>query len=69
MPVRVRLDRLLVERARRPGKAGRRHLEYTQDRRTLMDLFYWAMLGGLVGTVLMDTIGKLAGKLKIPWGG
>lgn len=34
-----------------------------------MDLFYWAMLGGLAGTVLMDIIGKLAGKLKIPWGG
>ncbi len=34
-----------------------------------MDLFYWAMLGGLVGTVMMDFTGIIAGKLKIPWGG
>ena len=34
-----------------------------------MDAFYWAMLGGLVGTVMMDFTGKLAGKLKITWGG
>ena len=34
-----------------------------------MDLFYWAMLGGLVGTVMMDFTGWMAGKLKIPWGG
>ncbi len=34
-----------------------------------MDLFYWAMLGGLVGTVMMDITGVIAGKLKIPWGG
>lgn len=34
-----------------------------------MDPFYWAMLGGLVGTVLMDITDWIAGKLKIPWGG
>ncbi len=34
-----------------------------------MDLFYWAMLGGLVGTVMMDITGMIAGQLKIPWGG
>ncbi len=34
-----------------------------------MDLFYWAMLGGLVGTVMMDTTGRIADTLKIPWGG
>ncbi len=34
-----------------------------------MDLFFWAMLGGLVGTVMMDITGILAAKLKIPWGG
>ena len=34
-----------------------------------MDLFYWAMLGGLVGTVMMDISGRIAGKLEIPWGG
>ncbi len=33
-----------------------------------MDLFYWAMLGGLVGTVMMDITERIAGKLKIPWG-
>ena len=34
-----------------------------------MELFYWSMLGGLVGTVMMDLTGVLAGKLKILWGG
>ncbi len=34
-----------------------------------MELFYWAMLGGLVGTVMMDLTGWAAGRLKIPWGG
>ncbi len=34
-----------------------------------MELFYWSMLGGLVGTVMMDIIGWIAGKLKITWGG
>ncbi len=34
-----------------------------------MDLFYWAMLGGLVGTVMMDITEGIAGRLKIPWGG
>ncbi len=34
-----------------------------------MELFYWALLGGLVGTVMMDAIDKTAGKLKITWGG
>ena len=34
-----------------------------------MDPFYWAMLGGLVGTVMMDITERIAGKLKIPWGG
>jgi len=35
-----------------------------------MELFYWALLGGLVGTVMMDVVGGIAGgKLKITWGG
>ncbi len=34
-----------------------------------MSLIYWAILGGLVGTVMMDVTEKIAGKLKIPWGG
>ncbi len=34
-----------------------------------MSLFYWAMRGGLVGTVMMDVTEKIAGKLKIHWGG
>ena len=34
-----------------------------------MELFFWALLGGLVGTVMMDVVGKIAGKLKITWGG
>ena len=42
---------------------------YPDPRGTFMDLFYWAMLGGLVGTVMMDITGRIAGKLKIPWGG
>ncbi len=39
------------------------------DRRDPMELFYWALLGGLVGTVMMDVVGWTVGKLKIPWGG
>jgi len=34
-----------------------------------MELFCWAMLGGLVGTVMMDVAGSVAGKLKLRWGG
>ena len=34
-----------------------------------MGMFFWAMMGGLVGTVLMDIIGWMAGRLKITWGG
>ncbi len=34
-----------------------------------MELFYWALLGGLVGTVMMDVVGWIAGKLKSTWGG
>ncbi len=34
-----------------------------------MDPFYWAILGGLVGTVMMDVTDKAAAKLKIRWGG
>lgn len=34
-----------------------------------MDIFYWALLGGLVGTVMMDIIDRFADKLKITWGG
>lgn len=34
-----------------------------------VELFYWALLGGLVGTVMMDVVGWIAGKLKIAWGG
>ena len=39
------------------------------DRRNTMELFYWALLGGLVGTVMMDVVGRIAAKLKIDWGG
>ncbi len=35
-----------------------------------MWLFFWSIVGGLVGTVLMDISGILASdKLKIRWGG
>ena len=34
-----------------------------------MEVFYWALLGGLVGTVMMDLTGIIASRLKIPWGG
>ena len=34
-----------------------------------MELLYWALLGGLVGTVMMDVVGWIAKKLKITWGG
>jgi hypothetical protein len=34
-----------------------------------LELFFWALIGGLVGTVLMDIIGWMAGRLKITWGG
>lgn len=34
-----------------------------------MKLFYYALLGGLVGTLMMDVIDKIADKLKITWGG
>ncbi len=34
-----------------------------------MELFYLALVGGLVGTVMMDIIGGMAGRLKITWGG
>ncbi len=34
-----------------------------------MDVYYWAMLGGVVGTVMMDITERIAGLLKIPWGG
>ncbi len=38
-------------------------------RRSSMEIFFWALLGGLVGTVMMDVIDLIAGKLKIIWGG
>ncbi len=34
-----------------------------------MELFCWALLGGLAGTAMMDGAGGIAGKLKITWGG
>jgi hypothetical protein len=34
-----------------------------------MELYFWALLGGLVGTVMMDIIDGIAGKLKVTWGG
>ena len=37
--------------------------------RTLMELFYWAMLAGRGGTVMMDTTENSAGKRTIHWGG
>ena len=34
-----------------------------------MELLFWAIVGGLVGTGLMDIVGTLAtAKLKIRWG-
>jgi len=36
----------------------------------LMRLFFWSIVGGLVGTGLMDIVGIFATeKLKIRWGG
>lgn len=34
-----------------------------------MVLFYWAMFGGLVGTVMMDITGWLAGQVEDTLGG
>ncbi len=34
-----------------------------------MELWLWAVVGGLAGTVLMDVVGWIAGKLRIGWGG
>jgi hypothetical protein len=35
-----------------------------------MELFFWSVVGGLVGTVLMDIVDTVATKkLKIRWGG
>ena len=34
-----------------------------------MKFFFWSFVGGLVGTLLMDTVGSFAEKLKIRWGG
>lgn len=34
-----------------------------------MELFYFAVLGGLIGTAMMDIVGKIAGHMKIRWGG
>jgi len=35
-----------------------------------MRLFFWSIVGGLVGTGLMDIVGTIAtDKLKIRWGG
>ena len=48
------------EIGRRPMMPGRRNR---------MELFCWALLGGLVGTVMMDIVDGIAGKLKITWGG
>jgi hypothetical protein len=39
------------------------------DRRNLMELVYLAFLGGLIGTTMMDIVDRIAGKLKIRWGG
>ena len=47
-----------------PGRLGNDWLG-----RNLMELFFWALIGGLVGTALMDIIGWMAGRLKITWGG
>jgi len=34
-----------------------------------MEPFCWAIVGGLVGTAMMDVTGGIAGRLKIRWGG
>ena len=35
-----------------------------------MRLFFWSIVGGLIGTGLMDIVAKFANeKLKIRWGG
>ncbi len=34
-----------------------------------MELFYWSLLGGLIGTAMMDIVDRIAGKLKVRWGG
>jgi hypothetical protein len=35
-----------------------------------MELFFWSVVGGLVGTGLMDIVESFAtAKLKIRWGG
>jgi hypothetical protein len=51
------------------GKKKRIHWEMMAGR-DLMGLFFWSVVGGLVGTGLMDIVGSLAtAKLKIRWGG
>ena len=34
-----------------------------------MNLWMWAIAGGLVGTVMMDAAGQIASLMKIRWGG
>lgn len=34
-----------------------------------MNVWLWAVVGGLGGTVMMDTAGWIAGRLKFRWGG
>jgi hypothetical protein len=34
-----------------------------------MQLWIWSAVGGLVGTAMMDGAGRIAGKLKLRWGG
>ena len=34
-----------------------------------MQVFYWSIVGGILGTVLMDLSGLIAKGVKFRWGG
>lgn len=43
--------------------------ESDREEGNLMALFFWAIVGGLIGTGLMDIAGNFAERLKITTGG
>jgi hypothetical protein len=34
-----------------------------------MEVFYWSIVGGIIGTVLVDLSGVIAKSMKFRWGG
>ena len=74
-PVTLQEGRLFF--ARKSAKRGGHKRRWRNPRKTisyqrgdLMGLLFWSIVGGLVGTGLMDIVGTFAtAKLKIRWGG